>query len=100
MQNSEETLYTINTYMLYGLIGGTQCHLSVLRKSNVPCCYFLNDLVDFEIVQCCLSILTNAIVPCLCMCYDTNRVLYILLIEHGCLGGAMLNSLPLHVYYL
>ena len=32
-----------------------QCHLSILRKDNVPCRYFLNIPVDLKVVQCHLS---------------------------------------------
>ena len=38
------------------LMGGPQCRLSILRNGNVPCRYFSNVPVDFEIVQCRLSI--------------------------------------------
>ena len=33
-------------------MGALQCRPSFFRNGNVPCCYFGNVPVDFEIVQC------------------------------------------------
>ena len=46
------------------LMGGPQCHLSILRNGNVPCCYFQIFPVGLKIIQCPLSISKNNNVPC------------------------------------
>ena len=53
LENSEE-IKTLGP-MWGPLMGGPQCRLSILRKVNVPCHYFLFLSVNFKRVQCHLS---------------------------------------------
>ena len=48
---------------LRSFMGGPPCCLSILRKSNVPFCYFRNFPGNFEVVPVHLSILRNSNVP-------------------------------------
>ena len=41
------------------LTGGPQCRMSILRNGHVPCHYFYNFHVEFEMVPCHMSILRN-----------------------------------------
>ena len=55
--NFKKWQYPLSLFFLNFPVGFkiVQCHLSILRKDNVPCCYFSNVPVDLKVVQCHLS---------------------------------------------
>ena len=50
----------------WGLMGAPLSPVDFFENGNVPCRYFLNFPVGFNIVQCHLSVFRNGDVPCRC----------------------------------
>ena len=56
-------LIEVQTNILFKgpLMGGPKCRMSILRNYNLPCCFFLDLSVDFQIHQCHLSYIENSL---------------------------------------
>ena len=60
-----------STVYMGALVGGSSMSHSNLRNGNVPCRYFYNIHVDFNIVYCRMSNLRNG------LCHVTNIISHV-----------------------